>query len=662
MIANNFDPKFRDNLAEDVAWFFRQSRSRRIRSMRDFAESEVIIPDGPFEGRRFRCDRQPYARLWFDAVDSGKWSRFVATGPTQSGKSLSCFIIPTLYHLFELEETVICGLPDMEMASDKWREDLLPVILRSRYRDLIPSRGGGSRGGKIKSIEFKNGATLRFMSGGGGDKSRAGFTARVLVVTETDGLDEAGAKSRESDKLTQLEQRTKSYGDQKRVYLECTVSLETGRTWQEYTQGTESRIVLRCPHCSEWVTPDRPDLKGWQEAESKEDAKELGHFTCPSCRDAWTEADRVAANHGSKLIHSGETIAADGRVHGSPPKTDTLGFRWSAVNNLFQSSGLIAADEWRAARAADQDNAEKELRQFVWTLPVAALKESVTGVDVHAITTRTVPLPQGIAPAATTKITAGIDLGKYLAHWTAIAWLPGAAGHVLSYGRIEVAAKELGLEFAILQALNEFADLCRTGFPIGRGDGPLHPVDAAWIDAGYETPTVYKFCRENKEPFAPVMGQASTQRSTRFKSGPTSTGSVVKFIGEGYHFALIKDQKVRLAELDADHWKTWLDKRLACPREQTGAMTLFRAPANDHLAFAKHLTAERKEEEFIPNRGLVTRWVQVNKNNHWLDSTAYACAAGHFAGVRLLEDKAPAKKKSKSLQQLRDEARRRSGR
>jgi hypothetical protein len=50
--------------------------------MRAFAESEIVIPNGPFAGRRFKCSRQPYTRLWFDAVDSGLWSRCVATGPT----------------------------------------------------------------------------------------------------------------------------------------------------------------------------------------------------------------------------------------------------------------------------------------------------------------------------------------------------------------------------------------------------------------------------------------------------------------------------------------------------------------------------------------------------------------------------------------------------
>src|SRR5690242_9240513 len=82
--------EFRQLVQADLTWFIRQARPRRLRSMREFAEQEIVIPDGPFQGRRFRCDRQPYTGLWFDAVDSGRWSRYVATGPTQSGKTLAC--------------------------------------------------------------------------------------------------------------------------------------------------------------------------------------------------------------------------------------------------------------------------------------------------------------------------------------------------------------------------------------------------------------------------------------------------------------------------------------------------------------------------------------------------------------------------------------------
>jgi hypothetical protein len=128
-----------------------------LRTLRDFAEAEIVIPDGPFEGRRFHCDRQPFTRLWFD----GRWNRKFAPGCTQSGKSLTGFVIPILYHLFEMQETVIAGVPDMDMAADKWREDILPVIARTKYPELIPSKGPGSRGGKFDAIQFLSRAIRR---------------------------------------------------------------------------------------------------------------------------------------------------------------------------------------------------------------------------------------------------------------------------------------------------------------------------------------------------------------------------------------------------------------------------------------------------------------------------------------------------------------------
>ena len=63
---------------QELSWFLNRARPARVRSLREFAESEIIIPDGPFAGRRFRCDRQLYTRLWFEAIDSGPWNRFVA--------------------------------------------------------------------------------------------------------------------------------------------------------------------------------------------------------------------------------------------------------------------------------------------------------------------------------------------------------------------------------------------------------------------------------------------------------------------------------------------------------------------------------------------------------------------------------------------------------
>lgn len=121
---------------------------RVVPLMRQWAEDTIIIPAGPCKGEPFRCDTQPFARLFLDEVDTGQWERIATTGPTQTGKSLICYVIPVLYHLFAVVETVAAGLPNLNIAQDKWAEDFLPVIEAApALRELLPIRGEGSRGG-----------------------------------------------------------------------------------------------------------------------------------------------------------------------------------------------------------------------------------------------------------------------------------------------------------------------------------------------------------------------------------------------------------------------------------------------------------------------------------------------------------------------------------
>jgi hypothetical protein len=221
-------------------------RSPRIRTLSEFAEQEIKAPDGPYAGRRIRLDRSPAMRLLFAELDRHWWRRTFITGPNQDGKTLALMVI-LMYLLFERQETVIWGVTDLDMAADKWKVDLLPVIKASRYAELLPSKGAGSREGNSVLIQFGNGAFLRFMMGGGDDQARAGFTSQNLVVTETDGFDEVGSSSREGDKFSQLERRTLAYGEYARVIAECTVSIEQGRTWQEYQRGTRSRHRAAVP-------------------------------------------------------------------------------------------------------------------------------------------------------------------------------------------------------------------------------------------------------------------------------------------------------------------------------------------------------------------------------------------------------------------------------
>lgn len=298
--------------APDFADFLRAYNRRRHRSMLDFARDCFILPDGPSKGERF--DPLPFQRLFFAALDGGEFSGYAITGPAQATKSTIGFVIPTLYYLFELGETIAIGLPDLKMADDKWRMDILPAIKSSNFAGMLPASGPGSRDGKIEStIKFQNGAVLKFMGGGGGDEARSGFTARRVLITEVDKLDEIGGASREADKIKQMQARTQAYGDKGFCGLESTVSQSWGRIWREYQAGTCSSIFCPCPHCREWVSPDRDSLVGWKDAESEGEVRERAAWCCPACGEIFSETQRREMNAAGVLVHKGQKVEwADG--------------------------------------------------------------------------------------------------------------------------------------------------------------------------------------------------------------------------------------------------------------------------------------------------------------------------------------------------------------
>ena len=637
---------WRDNMLAELRFFVRSAQAPRIRGILEFAENDVVIPEGRYEGTRFRTRTLPYTKLFLDEVDSGRWRRHIVTGCVQGGKTFVTFVLPTLWHLFEWGEPAICGVPSMDIAGDKWRKELLPTINASpKFRRELPQTGKGSKGGPFEAIRFRNGAELKFMSGHGGDEKRSHFTARIVSVTEADRVDESGERSREAAPIYQLEARTSSYADDARLYAECTTTTEAGYINHQYqTASSASRILCPCPHCGEWVCPEREHLVGYEDAETELAAAELATWGCPACGECIGEDERRTMNRDCRLVHRGQTIDDDGEVQGDLPSTITLGFRWNAFNNLLWSTGYIAQEEWIAQHSRDKESVEKKMRQWFWALPHEPSEFDVTPLDSEVVAKRIGDnLPRGLLPADSEHVTMGIDIGKHKLHWTLIAWLPNARGHVTDYGVVGVKSKDMSVERAIVEALDRLNDTkistgwaCETGKQLAPG--------WVFVDAGYATTSIMQFCRKANAAarrFLPSFGYGASQHSRGFRTyrSPTKTTATTSHIGENYHINYLNKHRMHAVHVNSDHWKTWVHERLDGAVTAAGSITLFNALAGEHRQFAQHLTAERLRREIVPGKGEVDRWFnETGRQNHFLDSTYLACAAGHLCGVRIVDE------------------------
>ena len=290
--------------------------------------------------------------------------------------------------------------------------------------------------------------------------------------------------------------------------------------------GSDSKIIRPCPHCRSWVAPERENLVGWQDAGSEEEAAVKAFWICPECGEGWSEEERKEAAKSARLLHRGQEVDKKGAITGELPQTQTLGFRWSAIDNPFVTAADLGAEEWKTKRVPDRDSSEKKMRQFVWALPFEPPEIDITPLDPAAVAERTGATKRGVVPRDSVGIAVQVDTGKRALHWTAMA-VCASRQVVIEYDKQVVEADRLGVFRGLLESLRRLREYFARGWN-REGDGEIFGPSQVWIDSGYHehTDAVYAFCEEankgcetGKEIYRPTMGFGDSQRnSTKFRS------------------------------------------------------------------------------------------------------------------------------------------------
>jgi len=609
----------------------RVCENKSVRTMKEFAEQSIIIPGGKYRGRYFDCDTQPFTHLFFDTIDASiqgtgkKFFRVATTGPTQTGKTTIALAIPLLYHLFELKEDCGFGIPTMELSMKKWTKDLLPIIKASTLREYLPEKGRGSKEGSyFNGMIFNNGASMEVLPAGGGDKQRASLTMRVLGATEIDDYKQR-SESKEGSVLSQMEGRLQSYSVRDRsVYLECTTTDEEGAIWQEYINGTRSVIMIQCPICNTYVSPEREHFKGWQEAETESAAMENARFYCPECNKPWDEEQRIEANRHAILKHTNDS--------------NTFSFRWNAVNNLLLKTEDLASASWIRSKRIDTDNAEREMCQQFWAVPyVPPAPPDYLSADT--LNKAVVTMGCGVVPEWADFVTVGCDMGRHVGHFVAVAWKMDSTGHIIDYGTVECPSRDLGEEKGMRIGLDTLDDMAKETGWIQAGTGAKIVPVLGCIDCGYMPDYIIAWCLAHNG-WWPSQGQGHTQGgfgAKRMYTAPRQKSKTIIEIGEQYHVVFLNGKYV--LQHNVDFGKMWVHSKLQKPAGTPGALTLYNvSDKREHTKFYAHLTAE----QLILENG-EHKWLQISKGNHYLDALVLAATAARKHGMRISPETTPQK-------------------
>lgn len=255
------------------------------------------------------------------------------------------------------------------------------------------------------------------------------------------------------------------------------------------------------------------------------------------------------------------------------------------------------------------------------------------GLTAGRVASRISGFLQGEMPPDVQHVTIGCDIGKYYSHWAKIAWHGNAVGNVIDYGVIETPSMTTATDSkAVMAALLPALMAWRTDMV---ADGRL---DFCLVDSGDYTDAVYEFIRSvGGMPFAAAKGWDGN----RFTIGKDSKDRRTFIEAYAHH---LPSEKIWLYNVNTEHWKQWVHERFATKtfdddqRFNDGTLSLYSAPDDRkrHNSISHHIVAEERRDQFVPGKGLVRKWVVKNRNNHFLDAVALACAAAGCLGVRVV--------------------------
>lgn len=556
----------------------------------------------------------PYVVEYERGFSDPRYRRNVLVTGAQSGKTEA--LLDVIGHRLDTKPAPIIYVgPSRDFLTDQFEPRLMGLF------DEAPKlRAKLSRGKRMKkTLKRVAGVTLRLAHAGSSTALKSDPAGLALV----DEYDEMLANVRgQGDVLGLVEARGITYADfttgitstpsigMVETEMDPDSGLEFWKVaepedvaspiWKLWQEGTRHHWTWKCPHCDEWFVP-RFALLSWPKTATPSQALKDSWLECPNNGCIIVEADKEEMNRTGTFVAPGQTVDADGNVIGDPPETSTLS-RWvSGLASPFVTFGQRAESYLKALASGETDKVQTAIN--------AGFGEVYTpgGGDVpewEEVAQLKVPLPPLTIPDEAIFLTLGCDVQKNRLVFVIRAWGARATSWLVDYG-------ELWGDTSQEDVWNDLADLVTQ--PIGGLN-----IRLAFVDSGFRpgkkfvvpVNRVYEFCRRFQRFVFPTKGR-------RTQAKPIVQSKIeVKNDGRSSNYGLT------LHHLDSDHWKSWVHERIRYPVDTVGSWRLNEETSDD---YCQQIVSEAR----TMSPAGIPIWVQLSKENHFLDCEALAAAAGY---------------------------------
>lgn len=411
----------------------------------EWAERHMPLGKDSADKGTWKADVTPYLVPVMDAALDPFIKEIVVCASAQSGKTQGFLAIDTFFAV-QYGVPVALVFSDMETTEDIMRKRLMTLFEHDYFRSQKDQALW-----KIDNLQLLNSGSFRAVWA----SSVAKLGTHPYCIVHADEIDKPGwgRTSTEASALSLARERLETYTGASK-YLKTSTPTDTeGNIIQELINCD---IIydwhVPCPHCGQfqplrwsaghaWGFQDAQYLgddlephplgqvvwEGGREA-SKEQIRTTSTYQCGSCKQAWSDGQRVAAVRAGKPV-------------GRTPETGyetKIGFHWNRLYSSFSSLPDLVERWCTIQRMPAGDNRNGELQGFInsvlaepWAILVMGeAKES----DILAARLETLQPHQ--VPEGAIAITCGIDVQlEYFAYVTR-AWSRDFTSWMIDYGTL----------------------------------------------------------------------------------------------------------------------------------------------------------------------------------------------------------------------------------
>lgn len=472
---------------------------------------------------------------------------------------------------------------------EAWSKDRLDKMIQDT-KVLTKSFGhkkSGEQSNTILHKEFDGGHITVVGANAPGDLAMR--PVRIVLCDEVDKYPASAGD--EGDPIKLVAERTATFWNALLVQV-CSPTTEgRSRIALEFEQSDQRKYFVDCQHCGEEQLMEWRNVK-WPE---KEPLKAAYH--CDHCAKPWTEPERLRSIQG-------------GRWKATEEFTGHAGFQVSKLCSPWETMGRLAEKFVQAKESPEL------LKTFVNTQLAETWKDKGEAPDWKKLYMRRENYKAGFVPKGVLFLTCGVDVQDNRLEAQIVGWGEDKQSWLVDYRVLHGSTSESEVWSQLTGLLGEHWSTVQ---------GVEMPIQVMAVDSGFNTQTVYNYCRKFPANRVIACKGSDSQRTTinsgqavDVKKGGVTHRRAYKVFTVGVD--LLKQELYGVLRMDPPEGE-----------DQDFPPGFFHFPEMPEEYF-RQLTAEVLVKKVV--RGFTKfQWEKTRERNEALDTWILARAAASFFGL-----------------------------